>query len=683
MKQLLFFVILFSTSAFTQEVILFQDSFTNDDLVDWEITDDPQPKSGPGSWSVTNEELRQTSNIWAYDPPAEFIYHLGSHVSAGGANWTDYSLNAILRSTDNDGIGIIFRYQDPQNYYRVLLMNDAGNSGNANSPIQRIQKFEDGEPRTLLQNKVNEAYPQGYFSLSADVRGDSIKAYLNGQLIGEVEDTTYRSGKIGLFVYANSGARFDSVTVSKDFFIYDKPEIEINTNYPVDQDRQPYIQNPTESSVEIAWRSLTPAVGTVEIGLEKGVYSQSISESGSMQKHHVTIQGLQPDTRYFYRVNNGDETILEDYSFKTAKPDSMENLSFLVLGDSGVNTDVQRRVRDEMVSSHNRDEADFLIHVGDVHQGDGSDYDPIYFDIYRELLSQMNFYLSIGNHDTYTDNAGPYLDDFFYPTNNRDSTERYYSYRWANAFFINIDSNLDMSEGSAQYIFIEEALKSERQLTAEWTFAYFHHPPYCEFWPEWDGHDVVRSDLMPLFEKYNVDMVFNGHTHAYESGELNGVRYIISGGGGGALDPFGRDVEHITYSEGVHHFGRVDIEDKKLTFTAIDQFGDLVDEFVIDKSVSVSNENNSGSPSGFNLYQNYPNPFNPETVIEFELHQSAGVKLEVFDSTGKKVSTLVDGQKPAGRQSVIFDADGLPSGVYLYRLSTGALRLEKRMTMIK
>lgn len=683
MKQLAFLILAFTSSLSAQENILFQENFTDGLLNDWVITDDLQPRSGPSSWSATTGELRQTSNIWAYDPPAEFIYHLGSHITTGSVDWVDYSLNAILRSTDDDGIGIIFRYQDEQNYYRILLMNDAGNSGSVGSPIQRIQKFVDGEPRTLLQNKVTEAYPQGYFSLSADVRGDFIKAYLNGALIGSVRDTTYQSGKVGLLVYANSGARFDSIMVTEDFFIYEKPDIEVNTNYPVDQDRQPYIQNPTVNSVEIAWRSLATAVGMVEIGLEKGVYTASITETKAGQKHHVTFEGLKPDTRYFYRVKNGNETILEDYSFKTAKPDSLKALSFLVLGDSGVNTDVQRRVRDEMLRSHNKDEADFLIHVGDVHQGDGSDYDPIYFDVYRELLSQMNFYLSIGNHDTYTDNAGPYLDDFFYPTNNADSTERYYSYRWSNAFFINIDSNLDMRKGSPQYTFIEDALKSDRQKTAEWTFAYFHHPPYCEFWPEWDGHDVVRQDLMPLFEEYDVDIVFNGHTHAYESGELNGVRYIISGGGGGALDPFGRDVEHITYSEGVHHFGRVDIDDQKLTFTAIDQFGELVDEFVIDKSISVANEGEQASPVGFKLHQNYPNPFNPETVIEFELKESANITLEVFDSSGKRISTLVNQQKPAGKHSVIFDASELPSGVYLYRLTKDALRFEKRMTMIK
>ena len=54
---------------------------------------------------------------------------------------------------------------------------------------------------------------------------------------------------------------------------------------------------------------------------------------------------------------------------------------------------------------------------------------------------------SLGNHDVITDNGGVYLDDFYLPHNNPDSTERYYSFRWANAYFIALDTNGDYSPG--------------------------------------------------------------------------------------------------------------------------------------------------------------------------------------------------------------------------------------------
>jgi hypothetical protein len=72
-------------------------------------------------------------------------------------------------------------------------------------------------------------------------------------------------------------------------------------------------------------------------------------------------------------------------------------------------------------------------------------------------------------------------------------------------------------------------------------------------------------------------------------------------------------------------------------------------------------------PTVFALDQNYPNPFNPSTVIEFAIPQETHVKLEVYNMIGQRVATLADGVRPAGYYSVLFDATGLASGVYVYR----------------
>ena len=71
-------------------------------------------------------------------------------------------------------------------------------------------------------------------------------------------------------------------------------------------------------------------------------------------------------------------------------------------------------------------------------------------------------------------------------------------------------------------------------------------------------------------------------------------------------------------------------------------------------------------PNAVSLLQNYPNPFNPSTAIEYELSGSEHVRLEVFDAQGRSARVLEDGIRPAGRHSVRFDADGLPSGLYIY-----------------
>ncbi len=83
------------------------------------------------------------------------------------------------------------------------------------------------------------------------------------------------------------------------------------------------------------------------------------------------------------------------------------------------------------------------------------------------------------------------------------------------------------------------------------------------------------------------------------------------------------------------------------------------------------------------LAQNYPNPFNPTTNITFGLTERQNVLLEVFDYTGRRIRTLVDGVRDPGSYFINFDATGLASGIYLYRLKTDRGVYFNKMTLIK
>jgi hypothetical protein len=88
-------------------------------------------------------------------------------------------------------------------------------------------------------------------------------------------------------------------------------------------------------------------------------------------------------------------------------------------------------------------------------------------------------------------------------------------------------------------------------------------------------------------------------------------------------------------------------------------------------------------PTEFNLSQNYPNPFNPSTKIEFSIPEASDVRLEVFNMLGQKVQTLKNERMAAGFYSVVFEAGGLSSGVYVYQLRMGNAVLTKRMLLLK
>jgi hypothetical protein len=89
------------------------------------------------------------------------------------------------------------------------------------------------------------------------------------------------------------------------------------------------------------------------------------------------------------------------------------------------------------------------------------------------------------------------------------------------------------------------------------------------------------------------------------------------------------------------------------------------------------------APKTFLLEQNYPNPFNPSTTIRYQLPVASEVKLEVYDVLGKKIATLVNERQSAGSYQVVWNASGLSSGTYFYRLQAGTFVETKKMIMVK
>ena len=100
--------------------------------------------------------------------------------------------------------------------------------------------------------------------------------------------------------------------------------------------------------------------------------------------------------------------------------------------------------------------------------------------------------------------------------------------------------------------------------------------------------------------------------------------------------------------------------------------------------VSIEDGRTEERPGKIHLVQNYPNPFNPTTIIGFELPNADVVTLEVYNMLGQKVASLLNNSMMgSGRHAVEFNASGLPSGVYLYRLNTNSFSESRKMMLIK
>jgi len=109
----------------------------------------------------------------------------------------------------------------------------------------------------------------------------------------------------------------------------------------------------------------------------------------------------------------------------------------------------------------------------------------------------------------------------------------------------------------------------------------------------------------------------------------------------------------------------------------------MVDDLAFDMASSVEDQAGNAAPDIFFLGQNYPNPFNPSTTITFSIPVAEKVSLSVYNNLGQVVKMLLDETMSAGLHQVSFDASGLPSGTYFYKLEAATQSSVKRMMVIK
>ncbi len=329
--------------------------------------------------------------------------------------------------------------------------------------------------------------------------------------------------------------------------------------------RGPYLQNVTPTSVIIVWRTNTTGNSEVEYG-ETASYGSSVSDPTSVFQHAVTLTALSPYTLYHYRVKTNSTVLSTDATFRTAADASRDNLVFVAMGDHRNNPSAHLSVVNRVIAIN----PDLCVDTGDlVGNGDNaSEWDPQFFTPEKELMKSVCLFPSIGNHEG---SGANYLAYFYLPTGS--GTERYYSFDYGNAHFVALDTTYPYSSGSAQYTWFVNDLQST---TKPWRFVYFHHPPYSS--SSHGSNTTVRAQLCPVIEANGVQMVFSGHDHDYERSYVNGVTYIVTGGGGAPL--YSASTSSWTqFSASEYHACKVTITGNNSTLEAIKPDGTVIDTF--------------------------------------------------------------------------------------------------------
>jgi hypothetical protein len=164
----------------------------------WTMIDDGNA-AGPSVWSAATGALVQSSDISSTQRG-----QLGTYALYTRANWKDYSVALKMRSADNDSLGVMFRYQDRNNYYRFSWGQEPAG--------RQLIKRENGIFKVLAEDTV--PYVSGHnYLIELIAQGTTLKVNIDGKPVFSVSDQSLRNGTVALYSSHNQGSIFDDVSV--------------------------------------------------------------------------------------------------------------------------------------------------------------------------------------------------------------------------------------------------------------------------------------------------------------------------------------------------------------------------------------------------------------------------------------------------------------------------------------
>jgi hypothetical protein len=307
--------------------------------------------------------------------------------------------------------------------------------------------------------------------------------------------------------------------------------------------RGPYLQLGTSTNIVVRWRTAYATNSVIHFGTSQDPATWTeVASANATTEHEVNLTSLQPGTAYYYSVNNPAPVVDANYShiFYTAPtPGSASPVRIWALGDSGTADANAAAVRNAYYNFAPTDYTDLLLMLGDNAYENGLDaeYQTAVFDMYPDILRQTVLWPTIGNHDTANSTVHnpnyPYFSMFTLPTNAEagglpSGVENYYSFDYANVHFVCLDSMTSSRQpGSAMLSWLEQDLAAN---SLPWVIAFWHHPPYSKGSHDSDNNAEVqmiemRSNVLPILDSYNVDLVLAGHSHSYERSLLLSGHY--------------------------------------------------------------------------------------------------------------------------------------------------------------
>lgn len=360
--------------------------------------------------------------------------------------------------------------------------------------------------------------------------------------------------------------------------------------------RGPYLTALRPHEATIMVHTEEDAALLLEYHLETAPDRSFQERSHQAGSHLFQLKGLQPDSRYSYRISeprsaDKEGRIRTDWWSFTTPSEGPRRFSFIVYGDSRDRN--SHPVRHRAVASHFlRYHPSFVVSTGDLLLGGahasssmfGPDWTKNFFRPLQGVLQTIPYYLVVGNHDQDSEDAVSGIHRAFPAL----ATSSNYSFRYGNTYFIVLHAANQMKEFQSQKEWFVQELAKARQ--ADWRIVFLHVSPFTN--GKYRNRKWTlsgREDFLRTCVQNNVDLVLSGHDHNYQrfhplrtaSGDGHSVLFVVTGLAG--TNPYEAVPDDLTVRivNRTDHFCVVDVTPERLGLTAYDKHNRVMDHVVL------------------------------------------------------------------------------------------------------
>jgi len=360
------------------------------------------------------------------------------------------------------------------------------------------------------------------------------------------------------------------------------------------------VQAVSEQSAQLLFELERPTEGSLllrQVG-QAGAFVQAFPISSNAPYQMLTVTPLEPDTEYeaILALRAPDGTFLQpaflgeawgSVHFHTLS--DIEPLRVGVIGDSGFGESVTAKLAEQMAAYH----LDFVIHTGDLVYQVSENANPAeafalkFYRPFSPILHRMPIFAVPGNHEYAKDarvdgspyyfHAFPPLSDAKWATQPLPAKRQYYALVYQNIQFIFLDSQVFFGEEGRKE---QDAWLTQRLQDDQFAYSVVitHVPLFTSSFIHPADSLPVRQAWQPLFASVQVPLVLSGHSHNYERLEVDGITYVVTGGGSAELYPAGKHDPHSQAFSMSSHFVLLEFYDDQIAITAIDKNGKILDQ---------------------------------------------------------------------------------------------------------